>query len=78
MSNNNPFPARFDSTCNSCGDPIHEGDLTYAVDGQFVCQNCAEVNGNVCPECSNYKKEEYDTCYECHQEMEEDNEKEYE
>ena len=61
----NPFPAKFDSTCDSCDDPISEGDATYAVDGDFACETCADANGNVCPECGEYKKEEYDTCYNC-------------
>lgn len=63
----NPFPSRFDSTCNSCGETVYEGDDMYAVDGQFVCQKCAEENGNVCPNCGNYKDEKYETCYECHE-----------
>jgi len=74
----NPFPAHFDSNCNSCGDDIYQGDDCFAVDGQFVCRNCAESNGNVCPDCQNYKREEYDTCFECHEGMIDDNDKTYE
>lgn len=60
----NPFEAHFDSTCDDCGDPIDEGDTTFAVDGQYVCKSCAEKNGNVC-HCGEFKKEEYETCFEC-------------
>ena len=61
----NPFPTKFNSNCNSCGESIPEGDFMYACDGQFVCEDCARENGNVCPECCEFKKQEYKTCYEC-------------
>lgn len=61
----NPFPSRFDSTCNSCGEPIYEGDDTFAVDGDFICKDCAEAGDNIC-ECGKFKKEGFDQCYECH------------
>lgn len=67
----NPFPAKFDSKCQSCGEKIFEDENTYAVDGQFVCAKCAEENGNVC-ECGNFKKEEYDQCFECYEEEKDD------
>lgn len=60
----NPFPAHFDSTCDWCGDPIDEGDTTYAVDGSFHCEQCARDGNNVC-DCDNFKKEEYETCFDC-------------
>lgn len=36
------FPAKFDSTCPSCGESISEGDQIRADDelGDFVCTNC--------------------------------------
>jgi len=74
----NPFPSHFDSACNSCGDMIFEGDDCFAVDGQFVCESCAEANGNVCPECGEFKQEQFEVCYKCNEEMKDDNEKEYE
>lgn len=63
----NPFPARFDSDCQSCGDTVEEGELMFAVDGQFICEECAEEGGNICPNCGNFKKEEFDLCYTCHE-----------
>lgn len=63
----NPFKNKFDSHCGSCGDDMWEGDMVYAVDGAFVCPDCADNNGNVC-DCGNFKKEEYDECYSCHEE----------
>jgi len=39
----NPFPSQFDSHCQSCGDRTEEGDMIYAIDGEFVCRDCAEV-----------------------------------
>ena len=62
----NPFLAKFDSSC-TCGEALYErDDLVYACDGQFVCQDCARQNGNVC-ECdeANYKKSEFEKCYDC-------------
>ena len=67
----NPFKAQFDSTCNSCGAEIFDGDDVYAVDGDFVCEDCAEENGNIC-ECGNFKKAEYEKCYECFNNKEEE------
>ena len=65
----NPFPARFNSKCNSCGDPIYEGEDTFAVDGNFVCKGCAEANDNVC-ECGSFKKNSFEKCFYCHNEEE--------
>ena len=70
----NPFPANFDSTCQDCGDTVAEGDDMFAHDGQFICENCAGSNDLVC-KCGQYKKEEFDTCYACHED-EQDNENE--
>ena len=65
----NPFPNHFDSTCDSCGDDIFEGDLVFVIDDQFVCEDCADANDNICPECGNFKKEEYEFCFECNENM---------
>lgn len=62
----NPFPARFDSTCDSCGDPLYTyDDDVFVIDGIFVCEDCARRGNNVCDSCGKYKKSEYDQCYEC-------------
>ena len=44
----------------------------YAADGQFICKDCARANGNIC-ECGNFKKEGYETCYECKEDLLDDN-----
>ena len=61
----NPFEASFDSDCPECGRTIFEGDKTFAHDGGFVCEQCAEDLDIICPECGRYKKPEYDTCFKC-------------
>ncbi len=63
----NPFPAHFDSDCNSCGDPIEEGERVFVHDGLFICGSCAHDAECVC-ECGKYKNPKYDECYECHNE----------
>lgn len=60
----NPFPNRFTSKCNSCGTTLYEGDMVFAADSMFVCENCAEANDNVCG-CGNFKKENFPKCYSC-------------
>ena len=36
------FAARFNSRCNSCNGPIHEGDpMARTVDGYYICDRCA-------------------------------------
>ena len=62
----NPFLTQFDSDCNSCGDTVDEGDEMYACEGQFLCPSCADAGDYVCS-CGNFKKSEYQTCYECSQ-----------
>ena len=46
MSRSGPgpwFPARFDSECDGCGDPIDEGDQIRADgEGGYVCEGCGE------------------------------------
>jgi len=61
----NPFENQFNSECQQCGDEVEEGELMFAIDGQFVCDVCAESGDNVCA-CGNFKKSEYPTCYECY------------
>lgn len=67
----NPFPAKFGSICSACEAQIPQGDDMYAVDGQFICKQCADDAGNVCPDCGNFKPSEYDQCYDCHEDGEE-------
>jgi len=63
----NPFPAHFDSNCNSCGDIIEEGERVFVYDGMFICGACANDAECVC-ECGKFKKPSFDECYECHNE----------
>ena len=60
----NPMPAFRNVICDDCGEPIPEGEDVFFVDGSRFCGDCASANGNIC-ECGNYKKAEYETCYEC-------------
>ncbi len=61
----NPFIARFNSKCQSCGEEMYEDETNvYVVDGLFICEDCAQQDNNVC-HCGNYKKTEYATCFEC-------------
>ena len=61
----NPFESNYDNNCNSCGDKVYAGDDMYAHEGIFICENCAQLEDLIC-ECGNYKKAEYESCYECH------------
>jgi hypothetical protein len=60
----NPFQAKFNSTCNDCSGTVEPGDNMFADDGDFICEDCATDRNIIC-ECGNYKKEEYDTCFDC-------------
>lgn len=62
----NPFKTRFDSECQDCGGMVDEGEFMYAVDGSFLCQDCANSEGVVC-NCGNIKRESYDRCWDCFQ-----------
>ncbi len=62
----NPFKTKFVSNCQSCGETCFENDLMFAVDGMFVCEECAKENDNIC-KCGNFKKSEYKECYICSQ-----------
>ena len=60
----NPFQVKFDSECQECGSIVDQGENMFADDGMFICEPCAEELGVICS-CGNYKKPEYDTCYNC-------------
>ena len=60
----NPVPAIYDSICDSCGDKIEEGYDLFFHDGNSLCLDCAVDEDLVC-ECGNYKKPEYQTCFDC-------------
>ena len=62
----NPLPAFPNTFCDNCEELIPEDDNVYFCDDGKFCQQCAGENNNVC-ECGNYKKEEFETCYECSQ-----------
>jgi hypothetical protein len=61
----NPGKAFSNTECDVCEEIIPEGEDVFFEDGSKMCESCADENGNVCPECGEYKKEEYPTCYEC-------------
>lgn len=60
------FTAKYDTRCTECDDDIMEGDPIFFADGAKLCQGCADDAGYVC-ECGEYKKPEFDTCFDCHQ-----------
>lgn len=37
--------AEFESKCPGCGDLIYEGEDIHRVDGEWVCDSCAENAG---------------------------------
>ena len=61
----NPFETKFPSSCNNCDDTVEQGEKMFADKGDFICEFCAEQREVIC-DCGNYKKYEYDTCYDCH------------
>ncbi len=60
----NPLPAFPNTDCDGCSEEIPEGDSVYFNDGEKLCEDCAADGDYVC-DCGNFKKSEYDTCYEC-------------
>lgn len=60
----NPFPSKFNSSCQNCDNHVDRGDSMYAHDGMFICQDCA-VEGFLICDCGNYKKEQFKTCFNC-------------
>mgnify|MGYP001584089082 CR=1 FL=1 len=63
----NPFETMYDKSCDNCGDSIMSGDLCYGTGEDFLCEDCASTQNLIC-NCGNYKKSEYDECFNCHQE----------
>ena len=60
----NPFRCKFNSHCQRCRAFVKKDENMYADDGEFICEECASDNDNIC-ECGSYKKQQYDTCYSC-------------
>lgn len=63
----NPFPNRFDSQCDKCGETIFQDDSVYAFEDEFYCEYCAEEMEIVCPECGGFKKPTFEFCFDCNQ-----------
>ena len=62
----NPFEVTGNLYCASCEVKIPKEELAYARDGEFICEECADADNNICG-CGNFKKSEYETCYECYE-----------
>lgn len=62
----NPFEAKFSSMCTDCEMTVEEGDMMFSDSGDFICQDCADERDIIC-ECGNYKKPDFEQCYECRQ-----------
>ena len=66
----NPFETLFDGSCDSCFSDTLEGEMMYAHEGSFICEDCASYAHLIC-ECGNYKKEHFTKCFKCHENEEE-------
>ena len=66
----NPSPAYKNTKCGSCDEYIEEGDDVFFYDDEKYCTDCAISEDIVC-ECGQFKKPEYDLCYECNKENQE-------
>ena len=66
--------------CDNCGDELNDGYYDFEeaieaarennwfyIDGDNFCTECADEAGYVCSACKEYKKPEYDKCYNCWQ-----------
>jgi len=62
---NNPCRAFKGVKCDSCGEQLEEGEDLFYTDSGKLCLGCAEAEDYVCP-CGQYKKPDFDECYECH------------
>lgn len=60
----NPVSAFRGVKCDACGERLEEGDDLYMTDDGRMCETCAGDDGYVC-DCGNFKKQEYETCWEC-------------
>ena len=60
----NPFKVKGSIECSSCADEIENGDYCYYHEDEPYCEWCAEEQEIVCA-CGDYKKPEYDECYDC-------------
>ena len=60
----NPVIAEYSFKCDVCGDWCEAGEELFYHEDSKHCLGCAEVAEVVCS-CGQYKKPEYDQCYEC-------------
>ena len=60
----NPVNATWRTKCAACDNWIEVDDRIYFTDDGKMCTDCAGYAGFVC-ECGNFKKDEYETCWEC-------------
>lgn len=61
----NPYPAFKNTYCTDCGEEVEEDDDIYIYLNEKYCTSCAKRQRIVC-ECGNFKKPQYNTCYDCH------------
>lgn len=64
----NPFTIKTYGKCFQCDDVMNEGDMAYYHENKMFCEYCADKENIVCTDCENYKKPEYEQCYECYNE----------
>lgn len=60
----NPFELCFRTDCEWCGERMSAGENCFYIDGDKVCESCAEKHDYVC-ECGAFKKPEFEECYDC-------------
>ncbi len=65
----NPVESFGGTGCDECGEELFEGDALFFDGPKKLCEVCAGENENIC-ECGNYKKSQYEECYECHRDDE--------
>ena len=65
----NPFFIKGSKECFSCDEKQFQQneDEMFSHEGEFYCSGCANEMEIVC-DCGNYKKPEYELCYECNYE----------
>ena len=62
----NPFLPQFMSSCDWCSDSVSPDDIMFCHKGDFICESCAAEKQLICV-CGNYKKDQYNNCYDCHE-----------
>lgn len=60
----NPITVQWPTKCEDCEEEIPKGEELFFTDEGKLCVNCANNNGYVC-DCGNFKKPDFNQCYDC-------------